>query len=57
MIASAAKGFASKSKAVAARSMSTIRYAEYGHPLNVLKYVFIQSRQLLRDGRQNRSPG
>lgn len=42
MIASAAKGFASKSKAVAARSMSTVRYAEYGHPLNVLKYVPIQ---------------
>lgn len=41
MIASAAKGFASKSKAVAARSMSTVRYAEYGHPLNVLKYVSI----------------
>lgn len=39
MIASVAKGFAAKSKAHAARAMSTVRYAEYGHPLNVLTYV------------------
>lgn len=39
MIASAAKGFAAKSKGHAARAMSTVRYAEYGHPLNVLKCV------------------
>lgn len=39
MIASIAKGFATKGKSHAGRSMSTIRYAEYGHPLNVLKYV------------------
>jgi trans-2-enoyl-CoA reductase len=37
MIASIAKGFATKGKSHAGRSMSTIRYAEYGHPLNVLK--------------------
>lgn len=35
MLTSLAKGIAAQGK----RSMSTIRYAEYGHPLNVLKCV------------------
>lgn len=41
MIASIAKGVAAAAgaKSGAARAMSTIRYAEFGHPLNVLKCV------------------
>lgn len=37
MISTIAKGLTAQGT----RSMSTIRYAEFGHPLNVLKCVFV----------------
>ncbi|KAJ0401803.1 hypothetical protein ATCC90586_003431 [Pythium insidiosum] len=37
MIASVAKHVAKQSKGLGLRSMATVRYSEYGHPLNVLK--------------------